>query len=185
MRLILVLFVLFAAGPAAAQGWHDYELPIAPGFTIYRNNSFEICLGESDGLILICPNDKGLVGPIAAYAVTDTAILTKHFGVTRNKKNPSIPEGDPDKEFFFLTNRMDKRITGPLSRADWEQRGSPSLSAVTWVEPRNPNFWLPMFGDLMFLGFVLLFWWWPVALVALAAILIWFYVRRQRRRNAA
>jgi hypothetical protein len=184
----LVLLALVIAGPATAAGWHDYALPIAPGFTIYRSNSFEVCLGEADGVILICPKENGLFGPIAAYAVTDAAILTKHFGVTRNERNPSIPEGDPTKEFFFLTSRKDKQITGPLTADEWRQRRLASLAAVTWVEPRNPDFWFPLFGDMMFLGYlviIVLYSWWPVALAVLAAVLLLLYRRKRSGRGAA
>jgi hypothetical protein len=61
----------------------------------------------------------------------------------------------------------------------------PSLTAVTWVEPENPNFWLPLFGDLMFLSFAVLYWGWPIALAALAAILLLLLYRRKRRDHSA
>lgn len=189
MRLCraLVLILLLPISLAFASGWNDYSLEIAPGFFVYRMNSFQICLGRPDGKLLICPEDyPGLVGPLSQYAVTENLIMTRHMGVRPNESNPTVPEGDPQKEYYFAVGRADHRVTGPLTRAEWAGRALPSLSSFEWVAPKNPNFWMPLVGNLTFLVFVLVFEGWPFIIAALVVGSIWLYRRGARKRaNAA
>jgi len=129
------------ASRTSAQGWLDYELEIAPGFTVFRANSFDVCLGTPEGALIICPHDyPGLVGPLVEYAVTSESIATRHEGVRPNERNPAMSDGDPDKEFFFSVRRGDQSISGPFTRSEWEKSGLPPLSSFDWKHPQNPNF---------------------------------------------
>jgi hypothetical protein len=174
------------AAPASAAGWHDYELEIAPGFAVVRINSLQVCLEGPERALLVCPPyDRPTFGPLVGYAVTEASIITRHLGFKPHEDNPSMWEGDPAKEFFFVVRRDNQHITGPLTRLEWEEAGLPALSSIEWVEPRNPNFWRPLLGDLFFLGFAAVYFGWPLLLLAAAALLAVWLIRRRRKGAAA
>jgi hypothetical protein len=186
MHAFLTLVMIFLAGPAAASGWHDYRLEVAPGFAVERMNPFQVCLSGHEGLLLICPlDDHPTFGPLVEYAVTDEFIVTRHAGSKPHERNPSMWQGDPSQEVLFLVRRADEQIRGPLERQEWEKAGLPVLSSLKWVEPRNPNFWTPLLGDLFFLGFTAVYFGWPILLLALAALSGFWLFRRRRRAQAA
>jgi hypothetical protein len=184
---VTVLAAILTA-PAHASGWHDYRLEIAPGFAVERMNSFEVCLAGPDGSLIICPDDPPVFGPIVSYAVTADSILTRHLGAKPNERNLSMWDADPTTELYFRVNRSNLRVDGPYSRAAWQQAGLQSLSSVTWTEPKNPNFWIPLLGTVYFLfmaAYVLV---WPLVLLVIlvvGGILLWVVRRRRRTSRAA
>ncbi len=178
--LVLVLSTLILVGSANATGWNDYHLDIAPGFSVWRMNSFEVCLGTPDGGLL-CPNDyPDQVGPLVEYAVTDEAIFTRRYGVQPHLKNPAMLTGDPDKEFFFRIGRADLNKISPLTSDAWEEQGLPDLMSLKWDYPRNPNFWAPLLGTLFVLGFMLVYYGWPFLLFASIGFACWAYRKKKR-----
>jgi len=183
--LVLALALIGSVGlPANASGWQDYELEIAPGFSVYRMNSFEVCLGSSEGQLLVCPSGFPDVGPIVGYAVTAESILTRHEGVRPHPKNPTVPDGDPSKEFFFIVSRDTRAVTGPFDRGTLVSRSSALVDQIRWVAPHNPNFWRPLLGDLIFLSFTLLLFGWPIGVLVFLFLLGWWWLRRRRRAAA-
>jgi hypothetical protein len=186
MYAILAALTVSIAVPASAQGWLDYRLEIAPGFAVERMNSFEVCLSGREGLLLICPlDDHPTFGPLVEYAVTDDFIITKNLGCKPHEGNPSMWQGDPSKEFFFLVRREDQRVTGPLTRQQWEGSALPALSSLNWTKPRNPNFWTPLVGTVFFLGFAAIYFGWPVLALAFVAVIGFWALRRKRRSRGA
>jgi hypothetical protein len=171
--------VAFVAGGAGAQGWHDYELPIAPGFSIYRMNSFDVCLGTSEGKLLVCPNEYEGVGPLVGYVVTDDSILTEHWGVRPDPLNAAMPDGDSSQRFFFIVSRRTRSVEGPFDRATFASRMP--AGDLQWVRPHNPNFWTPLLGDLMILSFFLLVFALPLGVVLLLGFWAWRWWRRHRQ----
>jgi len=186
MRPVLALLILAFATPASASGWHDYSLKIAPGFSVERMNPFLVCLaGGPDDLLIVCPlDDVPTFGPLVEYAVTKDAIITKHLGAKPYQANPSMWQGDPAKEFFFLVQREDQKVIGPLSREAWDASGLPGLSSLHWTEPRNPNFWTPVVGDLLFMGLAIVYARWP-ALLAIIAVCALILLRLRSRQSRA
>jgi len=83
--------------------------------------------------------------------------------------------------------RTNSQVLGPFVPTEWKQSALPPISTVDWIAPKNPNFWLPLMGDLMFLAFVLVYQGWPILLVLVLVIsLLWFYRRRAKgNENAA
>jgi hypothetical protein len=184
IHAIPALFVILLAARAAGAGWHDYRLEIAPGFAVERMNSFQVCLAGREGHLVICPiYEQPAFGPLVEYAVTDDFIITKNLGAQPHEKNPVMWQGDPTKEFFFVVRREDEEVTGPLTQQEWEQSGFPALSSLNWATPRNPNFWTPLLGDLLFLGFAAVYFGWPVLVLALVASLGFWLLRRNRRNK--
>jgi hypothetical protein len=175
------LFAILAATAISAGGWNDYRLDIGGGFAVYRMNSFEVCLGGSDGSLLICPTDfPGVLGPLREYAVADAAVATRHSGVRPLPENPSLPGADDAQEWFFLVSRASRKIMGPMSRADFAQHPLRPKS-LTWCEPRNPNFWRPVLGTLysLCLSAIILKWPLVVPVVLTAGCVVFWRVRRR------
>jgi hypothetical protein len=117
--------------------------------------------------------------------VTEDAIITKHQGSKPYERNSSMWQGDPTKEFFFLVSRRDQQVTGPLTRAAWEQSSLPSFASLQWATPHNPNFWAPLLGNLALLTFAAIYLRWPMFLVVVVAAVVAFSLLRLRRRRAA
>jgi hypothetical protein len=179
---IATLMLLLSPALAVASGWQDYTLTIAPGFTIERMNSFQVCLAGAEELLLVCP--KGEVGPIEEFAVTEDSIVTKNLGAKPAEGEPAKVQIDPAKEFFFLVRRADESITGPLTRVEWEKANLPNLSTLHWVRPSNPSFWTPLLGNLAFVGFIVSMVAIPVVLVVVIGLVFWRRGQRHRAREA-
>ena len=94
-------------------------------------------------------------------------------------------QSDPTKEFFFLVSRRDQQVTGPLTRAAWEQSSLPSLASLQWAAPHNPNFWTPLLANLFFLTFAAVYLRWAMLLVVLVAAVVAFSLSRLRKRRRA
>jgi hypothetical protein len=170
--------------PARAAGWHDYSLEIATGFSVHRMNSFDICLGTPGGALLICPQDHpGRVGPLVDYAVTQDLILTRHLGVRPHEKNPSLPQGDPGAELFFIVLRGTHDVVGPLERDEFQGHPLHPGSGLDWIPPANPSSWRPLLGDLLFLALGSLYLGWPLLLLACGILAFWLFVRRRSGRS--
>jgi hypothetical protein len=184
MRVLIGGLLTFLSTSAIASGWNDYTMNIAPGFAVSRMNSFEVCLTGSDHSIIICPDDPPTFGPLFAYAVTDRAIITRHFGATRSSANPAMWDADHKREFFFYVTRAGARVQGPYSAAEWEHAKLPALDNVSWKEPRNPNTWTPLVGNAMIAIIALSYIAWPLAVMAFlyGGFVIYRTFRRPSRR---
>lgn len=181
MQALLALSIVAFAIPASASGWNDYRLEIAPGFSVERMNSFEVCLAGREGLLLVCPDpEHPSFGPLVAYAVRDDAILTRHLGARPDARNPSLWQADPSRKLFFFVRREDENVSGPLTRESWTRAGLPALASVRWEEPRNPNVWTPLLGDLLFLALAAVHFGWPLLGVALVASGAFWLHRREK-----
>jgi hypothetical protein len=154
--LSVIIPILLFYSPSFASGWHDFELDIGDGFSIIRANSLDVVLANSDGIIIHGPYDYEDVGPIIAYSMSGDYIYTKNVG--RYKRNlfegDTFEEVDYGKEFYFIVNKKSESIDGPLTETQFnlmhQELGG---FKVKWEKPRNPNFLLPLIGDLMFLVF--------------------------------
>jgi hypothetical protein len=170
---------------AMASGWNDYRLEIAPGFTIVRANSFDVCLLGADGTVIICPDDPPTFGPLTAYSLTKNEIITRHVGAKRSKLNPTMWDSDGTREFYFRVSRADERVEGPYTRAEWKVKELPELTSLNWTEPQNPNVVTPLFGRALFLTYSLSYFLWPLAVLALGygGFVIVREIRRRPRRS--
>jgi len=147
--------------PATAAGWHDYELQIAPGYTVHRANSMDIALCDNNGYAPV-PTDT-TTGPLVGYVVTPNHIFTHHHGrKLRNAfQGDTFEEVDPTRGIYFIVDRGTNQVIGPLSLQSFRKRPAVqtatlnNASAINWQVPRNPNILLPMLGSAMFLVFVL------------------------------
>jgi hypothetical protein len=185
---VFAIFVAVVGLPlaAAGTGWNDYEVDIAPGFTVVRANTFEVCLGTSDGRILVCPSHPpGELGPLVGYVVTSDQIVTRHFGARLDPENPLLGEQDPSKELFFFVSRRTLEVVGPLSRAEFDQSPLKPTGEPKWQAPHNPNFWRPLLGQLAFIGITLLIFGTPVVAVGAGIWVGWRLLRRRLRRKGA
>lgn len=176
-RLLLLALMIFASGSIFASGWNDYEADIGSGFTIERMNSFQVCIGLTGGNLLLCPEEGGKFGPVENYAFTASHLLVKTLGVMPHPKNPTMPTGDPSKEFYFLVEKQTNKVTGPLSKEEFiANKLVPSN--INWESPSNPNILLPLFGSLMFLAIYALLFGWPLILGAIIVLLV-IYIRKK------
>lgn len=188
-RLAPLILVLACTLPAYGSGWADYELQIDPGFKIVRANALDVGLCQSDGVVILPTGDHAGVGPIYAYAVTPTHILTGHYGrVPRNLfAGDTLENVDTTKRFFFVTKKSDASVSGPFDEQTFLRQAAVQAAApVTWTEP-SPNVGRRLVGVL----FLLMFWLiilGPIVvplLIAAFGLLLWRRRRRARGRPAA
>jgi len=151
----LILALLLTSRVVYAAGWHDYSLDIGEGYMVFRTNSMNVCIGETGGSLILYPRDYPEVGPVMAYDMNDKFILTKNAGrVPRNLfKGDTFENVDYGKEWYFLIPKATNKPIGPFTANAFqdvlEEKG---IQKIEWVRPRNPNFWTPLFGNLMFIA---------------------------------
>jgi hypothetical protein len=187
-RSLFVLAILATStNVAGASGWNDYELSIDPGYTIYRCNSLDVCLGHNDGTLIYVPADYAQTGPIDAYNVTPTHIFLRTLG--RSPRNlfqgDTFENVDPSRQFFFVFDKAKDSLAGPLSLAEFQTHPVVTDHGDTdWTETRNPNVARPLVGGLMFLAMSAIILGWPILLAIGVAVLIVFVLRSRRRAKA-
>jgi hypothetical protein len=68
------------------------------------------------------------------------------------------------------------------TRAGWEQAQLPNLASIEWVKPKNPNFWTPLLGNVMVVGFMAAAFGWPVLLLGAVVLVAIRLIRRRGKR---
>lgn len=167
---------------ADAHAFGDYVLEIDPHYRIVRANSLDVSLVRADSASLIyTPRDFPSAGPIVGYEVTPTHILLRTVGRKPRQlfAGDTFEDVDDSQEFYFLVDKADDRLTGPLTNTDFfnqaivRQHGSPQ-----WIAPTHPRpeelrelQWLVLgYGVVLFGG--------PVLLLLFFGVLIWWILRR-------
>lgn len=139
-----------------ASGWNDYSLDIGDGYMVFRANSMDVCIGRTDGRLILYPqNYHAKVGPVIAYDMKNEFILTKNAGrVPRNLfEGDTFENVDYGKEWYFLIPKATNEPLGPYTKiAFFEVLKEKGIQNVEWIRPKNPNFWTPLLGSLMFIA---------------------------------
>ena len=95
--LLSVLLLLLSGANLYASGWNDYELDIGDGYSVFRMNSMDVCIGTKGGSLILYPSDYKHVGPVIDYQMLEKYILTKNAGV--NPRN--LFEGDTFEDIDY------------------------------------------------------------------------------------
>jgi hypothetical protein len=75
-----ILAVLLSASVCLASGWNVFTLDIGDGYPVARANSMDVCIGRTDGSLILSPRDHDKVGPVVRHITTPDCILTKNLG---------------------------------------------------------------------------------------------------------
>tara|TARA_R110002096_G_scaffold96673_2_gene215694 strand:+ start:529 stop:1113 length:585 start_codon:yes stop_codon:yes gene_type:complete len=137
-----MLIVIIGSQSSQAGGWGDYWLEIAPGFQIIRANGFDIGLGDEDGFVIYAPEKGGKSGPISGYIVTPDRILLRTTGQKPRNNFPgdTFVLADPSVEYFFIVDRSDEALRGPLTLPEFKADPHVALlSDLIWTIPTNPD----------------------------------------------
>jgi hypothetical protein len=151
----------------------------------------DVCIGKADGSLVLCPDDHDKVGPVIRYITTPQYILTKNLG----RKPRNLFEGDTfqdidsSREFFFVITKGTDEVIGPLSEDEFAERPEVvSLDQLDWQIPKNPSFWLPLFGSLMFLAISIpilatKFFWITIPVIIVVVLLIRQFAKKWRENS--
>jgi hypothetical protein len=179
IRALFAFVVLLGSTSAYGAGWQDYELPIAPGYSVVHLNSIQICIESStQGLVGCADPPNSNVGPLTGYIVQESVIATRHIGLTPG----SLP--NPAREWFYLLERGSDKVVGPMDKQAYLAHPLHPASA-NWTEPHNPNFWLPLVGTLLILAFWAWYSVWPVVIFAIALLTAIYLLSLKWRRRVA
>ena len=129
-------------------------MDIGDGYQIFRANTQDIVIIKGDEILL------GTMGPIVLYQATPEYIFTKHAGLTPRNLFEDDTFYDIDKtiSFFYILNKVNDKILGPFPEDKFLQRPEViALGTLDMKRPKNPNFWTPLLGTMMFLGFMIIF----------------------------
>ena len=157
--ILVILALIFMSDSIHASGWNDYSLDIGDGYAIFRSNSRDVSIGRTSGSLIRYPQMRAEVGPVVAYAMMDEFILTKNAGrAPRNHfESDTFEKADYGKEWYFLIPKATDKPLGPYTKtAFFDVLGERGIQNVEWLEPKNPNFWSPLLGNLMFMAIVIL-----------------------------
>ena len=187
-RILAILALVFYTGSAHAAGWNDYSLDIGDGYMVFRANSMDVCIGQTDGILILYPQDFAEVGPVVAYDMRSDFILTKNAGrVPRNLfADDTFENVDYGKEWYFLIPKATNKPLGPYTESAFleilEEKG---IQNIEWVNPRNPNFWTSLLGSLMFIAIAI-----PILAlkffyisIPLIALMVWGVIRLIKKRK--
>ncbi|QDT49332.1 hypothetical protein Pan258_33810 [Symmachiella dynata] len=141
---LTILFAILILGPDSTQaaGMSDYWLEIAPGYYIVRANGFAIGLGDADGSVIYSPDRGGQSGPVTGYIVAPHHIFLRTTGQKARNHFPgdTFPLADPSVEYFFVVDRSDNALHGPLTLDEFNADSNVALlSSVDWKIPANPH----------------------------------------------
>jgi len=154
-RILVILALIFMSVSVHASGWNDYSLDIGDGYMVFRANSMDVCIGQPGGSLILYPQDYAEVGPVIAYDMTNEFILTKNAGrVPRNLfVGDTFENVDYGKEWYFLIPKMTNEPLGPYTKiAFFDLIREKGIRNVEWMIPKNPNFWTPLLGSLIFIA---------------------------------
>jgi len=189
-KLLRTAFVLFfyllCASNLFATGWLDYKLDIGDGYSILRANSFDVMLLKN-GESIISNHEYDSIGPITHYFKDSNHIFLKTAGWRfRNLfKGDQFKKIDSSKEYFFVVEITDGEISGPLTRAEFLDNDVVVRAGnIDWARPRNPSFWHPVLGFLLFvlLSIPLMYVkYWYTTMPATALVTLWVFTRWRRR----
>ncbi len=181
-RILAILALVSISGSAHATGWNDYSLDIGDGYMIFRANSMEVCIGQTGGSLILYPQDFAEVGPVVAYDMKSEFILTKNAGrVLRDLfEGDTFENVDYGKEWYFLIPKTTNEPLGPFTKTAFlDAIKGKGIQNIEWVEPRNPNFWTPLLGNLMFIAIAI-----PILAIkffyisiSLIALMVWGIIR--------
>lgn len=182
MKLKLALIVLLLMSSCCfATGWHDYRLDIGDGYIIFRANALDVGLSKRGGSIIVSPTDYDGVGPIVSYANKEKFVFTRNIGT----KDRHLVAGDPfqdldhTNEFYFIVSKEDDEVIGPLSETDFVNHPNVlSVNAIDWHVPKNPNFWTPLGGNLLFCFSSAL-----ISISVISGIVLILIIRKKRKRQ--
>lgn len=149
-----ILALIFLSGTLYASGWNDYSLEIGDGYTVFRANSLDVCIGRTGGSLILYPKDYDKVGPVVAYEMKNNYILTKNAGrVPRNLfEDDTFENVDYEMEWYFVIPKATDEPLGPFTKDVFlATLGEKGIQNSGWTKPKNPNFWTPIFGSLIFL----------------------------------
>ena len=192
MKSLIIISALFlSASLCFASGWNDFDLDIGDGYQIVRCNSLDVLLRKTNGPLLINPDEYNKVGPIVRYINTPDYIFTMNYG----KKIRNLFEGDTfqdvdsEQSYFFILKKGNDEITGPLSQQEFETRPEvAALMPISWQVPKNPNFWLPFFGMVIFIAISIpilaIKYFWITIPVFFALFFIARYINKNRKQIA-
>jgi uncharacterized membrane protein len=187
-RITIILAIVLSASACFASGWNDFTLDIGDGYNVFRANSMDVCIGKANGSLILYPRDHDNVGPVIRYITTPEHILTKNLGKKpRNLfEGDSFQEVDHSKEFFFIISKGTDELHGPFSEDEFAKRPEVlNLGSLDWKIPKNPNFWTPLLGNLMFLAFAIFIlaikFFWITIPVIIGLIVLIRYMRKKRK----
>ena len=151
----LILLSLLLSNFAYGSGWHDYTLDIGDGYYVFRANARDIGIGHRDKLSSILGPTK-VIGPLQEYQMHEDYILARTAGIkSRNRfEGDTSRTGDYSKEYIFIIQKSDGSLLGPFDKNEFTSRLIElGIKQNDWIHPKNPNFWTPLLGTLMFLAF--------------------------------
>lgn len=193
MHILFTFVLIFCTSVASASGWHDYNLEIGDGYSIFKANSFDVNLAKNMS-ILVSNHRFDEIGPITHYYKDNQHIFLKTTGWRYRDlfDGDTFKEIDRTKEYYFIASVSESNIKGPLSNKAFSMETEVTEKEnINWVVPKNPNFWTPLLGTLLFilvgLAFSYLKYWFVTVPVTL---LIGFfgvksYKNRHNKTNAA
>ena len=189
MKLIVpFLYMSIMAANVHASGWNDYELDIGDGYTVFRANSMDVCIGKQRGTLVLSPHDFVDVGPVIAYQMLNRFILTKNAGSQpRNLfEGDTFQDVDYEKEWFFIIPKVTNQPLGPYHQKEFDKKLTElGIHQTGWLTPRNPNFWIAFFGILMFIVIAIPFLAVKFFYISIPCLVLLAWRYRVRRRRLA
>ncbi len=173
----------FLSSGVSASGWNDFNVDIGQGFEISKTSALQVCIGKTNGALLVCPFKGDEFGPVSGYAFTKDNLLVKTYGAMPHPKAPEILTSDKEKDFYFLINKRSYEVIGPITSDQFYSRLEVPAQVV-WERPENPNILGPVFGTLLFLVIAALVFGWPLIVVLFILwMLLVFRKKHKAKRN--
>lgn len=121
--LLLLLVLVVINGP----GGSDFVKPIDDRYAAYRNNSFDMGIATLDGMVITESDADAGIGPLYAYAETDSFIYCKHYGSAYDVYNVDgdphyVPVADCSRTWYFEIDKSSGAAAGPFTAVEFNAR---------------------------------------------------------------